>query len=66
MDCDPNTLSEAVRCLRCYPINELKKMQVLLACVWGGGVVPSESSFLVQSEDGDYIILDDGGRIIIN
>lgn len=64
MNCDPNTLIQAARCFKCIPNGMLGEVQILEACVAAGGTLPT--SFLKQSENSDYIVLDDGGRIIIN
>lgn len=64
MNCDPAELVKAAKCFQCIPKGKLPEVQILLACVASGGVVPS--GFLKQSENDDYIVLDDGGRIILS
>lgn len=66
ISCQPNDLIEYAKCFRCIPEGMIVEVQILSACVAAGGTTPTEGSFLIQSENSDYIILDDGGRIIIN
>lgn len=64
MDCTPATLARQAACYACLPKDRMRALLVYLLAQWANqqsGV----QDFLVQ-DDGDYILLDDGGRIIIN
>lgn len=61
--CDPATLIAAARCWRCIPAGAQKEAQIAALCAFAGGTFPA--GFLLQSEGG-YVVLDDGGRIVIN
>ena len=65
ISCDPNDLLEASKCFQCIPHARASMLRLALTCVWAGGTLPEDVEYLLQSE-GDYIVLDDGGKIIIN
>lgn len=68
MSCDPDEVAVDSRCL-CSDSRTLDRMIIVLLCTWAnGGTPPSGHGFLRQdTEDGGgFIILDDGGKIIIN
>lgn len=64
MNCDPAELVKAAKCFQCIPKSEMMNVQLTEACIAAGGVLPT--GFLIKSDDGDYILLDDGGRIILD
>lgn len=61
--CSASALMAAARCFKCIPRGSQKEAQLVALCVWSGGIIPG--GFLLQSEGG-YVVLDDGGRIVIN
>lgn len=52
-------LANAARCFKCIPVGMQREVQIALLCV------PASAPALLN-DDGSYIRLDDGGKILIN
>ena len=66
LNCEPGALMELAKCFQCLP--DPDAAGIYLLCSWAnGGADPSDQGFLLQSEGsgGGFILLSDGGRIII-
>lgn len=61
---DAATLVAAAKCMSCIPHDLRNEIITNLICTIKNTTVTTD--YLIQSKGGDYFLLDDGGRIVIN